>query len=162
MNTLSSYIESPIGYWKISQKENKISGIQLCEHPQEPQTPKSTLLDRACTELLEYFNGHRKSFDWPLDLEAHPPFYQVVWKELLKVPFGKTSYYEQIALDLNNIKAIRAVGMANGKNPFPIVVPCHRILGKDKSLTGYAYGLDIKRWLLEHEGIFNKQMNLFS
>ena len=103
-------------------------------------------------QLDAYFNGTRKEFDLQLDPEG-TDFQKRVWKELLNVPFGKTRTYLEQSKKLGDIKAIRAVASANGKNPIAIIIPCHRILGSDGSLTGYASGLWRKKWLLEHEGM---------
>jgi methylated-DNA-[protein]-cysteine S-methyltransferase len=98
----------------------------------------------------EYFNGNRKTFDLPLDLQG-TDFQKKVWLELQKIPFGKTISYKELSLRLGDIKAIRAVAAANGANPVSIIVPCHRVIGSNGSLTGYAGGLWRKQWLLDHE-----------
>ena len=101
-------------------------------------------------QLLEYFEGERKYFDLPLDAPT-TPFRQSVWEELLKIPYGETRSYKQQAIGMNNVKAIRAVASANGQNRIAIIIPCHRVVGSDGSLTGYAGGLARKKWLLDHE-----------
>lgn len=101
-------------------------------------------------QLDEYFNRKRTVFDLPLDLQG-TEFQLRVWNELLKIPFDRTITYKELALKLGNLKAIRAVGTANGANPVSIIVPCHRVIGSDGSLTGYAGGLWRKKWLLEFE-----------
>ena len=110
------------------------------------------------TQLREYFSGERKLFNVPLDLEG-TDFQKKVWEELQKIPFGKTISYKTLSENLGDVKAIRAVGKANGQNPVAIIVPCHRVIGADGSLIGYACGLDIKEKLLQLEGVLDP--NLF-
>lgn len=110
------------------------------------------------TQLREYFSGDRKSFTVPLDLDG-TDFQKKVWEELQKIPFGKTISYKTLSENLGDVKAIRAVGKANGQNPVAIIVPCHRVIGTDGSLIGYACGLDIKEKLLQLEGVLDP--NLF-
>ena len=111
------------------------------------------LLNKAFRQLAEYFAGRRHDFDLPLAPQG-TPFMQSVWAELCKVPFGKTATYKQIAERVKSPKAFRAVGLANNRNPIPIFIPCHRIVGSDGSLVGYAGGLDMKRQLLDSEAAF--------
>jgi methylated-DNA-[protein]-cysteine S-methyltransferase len=113
----------------------------------EGSTP---MLDRAVTQLEEYFAGTRREFDLPLDPPG-TPFQQSAWMVLRTIPYGKTISYGQQALQLGDPNKARAVGAANGKNPLSIVVPCHRVIGSTGHLTGFAAGLDIKSWLLDHE-----------
>lgn len=108
------------------------------------------LLDLAVRELEQWFAGTRTSFDLPL-APAKTPFSALVREALSAIPYGKTASYEDIARSVGNPKALRAVGMANNRNPFPIIIPCHRVIGKNGQLTGYAGGLGIKKWLLQHE-----------
>ncbi|XJS10701.1 methylated-DNA--[protein]-cysteine S-methyltransferase [Aerococcaceae bacterium WGS1372] len=110
-------------------------------------------LKQAKEQLEEYMHGEREVFDLPLDLNHGTSFQQAVWNQLLKVPYGQTTTYGDIAQQINNPKAVRAVGGAVGKNPISIIVPCHRIIGKNGSLTGYSGGLDIKTQLLMIEQI---------
>ena len=110
------------------------------------------------TQIREYFSRERKSFNVPLDLEG-TDFQKKVWEELQKIPFGKTISYKTLSENLGDVKAIRAVGKANGQNPVAIIVPCHRVIGADGSLIGYACGLDIKEKLLQLEGVLDP--NLF-
>lgn len=109
-------------------------------------------------QLREYFSGKRKAFTVPLDLEG-TDFQKKVWRELQKIPYGKTITYKTLSERLGDVKAIRAVGKANGQNPVAIIVPCHRVIGADGSLIGYACGLDIKEKLLQLEGVLDP--NLF-
>lgn len=108
-------------------------------------------------QLKEYFAGTRKEFNIPLDLEG-TDFQKKVWSELQKIPYGKTISYKRLAEKLGDVKAIRAVGKANGQNPVAIIIPCHRVIGSDGSLTGYAGGLDIKEKLLHLEGALNPEL----
>ena len=116
-------------------------------------------LKEANLQLSEYFEGKRKEFSFKLNPKG-TDFQQKVWQELLKIPFGKTTSYLELSKQLGDVKAIRAVAAANGKNPLWIVVPCHRVIGSDGSLTGYAGGLWRKKWLLEHENP-SPQQSLF-
>lgn len=113
----------------------------------------------AVEQLKAYFSGKLRSFDIQTDLEG-TSFQQKVWKELRNIPFGKTISYLELSKRLGDVKAIRAVASANGRNPLWIIIPCHRVIGSDGSLTGYAGGLYRKKWLLEHEGVI-KQQSLF-
>ncbi|MBN1332792.1 MAG: methylated-DNA--[protein]-cysteine S-methyltransferase [Synergistales bacterium] len=110
----------------------------------------SPLLEQCRSQLDEYFAGARKSFDLPLLLQG-TPFQKSVWEELAKIPYGKTLPYSEIADLIGKPKAVRAVGGANHSNPVSIIIPCHRVIGKNGSLTGYGGGLWRKQWLLEHE-----------
>lgn len=110
----------------------------------------SELSDKAALQIKEYLNGKRKIFDFPIEMHG-TDFQKKVWNALLKIPYGETRTYKQIAEAICNSKACRAVGMANNKNPLMIVVPCHRVIGSNGKLVGYAFGLDIKEMLLEIE-----------
>jgi methylated-DNA-[protein]-cysteine S-methyltransferase len=114
---------------------------------------------RVKKQFEEYFNGTRKTFDIPLSPEG-TEFQKKVWTELLNIPYGETTTYQQMANKLGDPKVIRAAASANGKNPISIVIPCHRVIGSDGSLTGYAGGLHRKKWLLEHESP-SPQQSLF-
>ncbi len=119
-------------------------------------------LQECARQLHEYFAGTRKEFDLRLDFGGAPEFHKEVWKMVCLIPYGRTRTYSDIADIIDHHNAMRAVGHANGANPLPIIVPCHRVIGKDGSLTGYAYGLEMKRWLLSHEspGQYMKQSDL--
>lgn len=110
------------------------------------------VLRQARLELDEYFAGSRNDFDVPLDLRG-TDFQQLVWQSLAEIPFGETVSYAKQAANMGRPSSIRAIASANGKNPVSIILPCHRVIGSDGSLTGYAGGLDKKRWLLAHEGV---------
>jgi len=167
----STYLKTPIGIAKITGDENGITEISVMDDDTSTEfmlsedeiiniqnkTPEC-LLD-CVIQLKEYFNNTRKEFDLKLN-PIGTDFQQKVWKELLNIPFGKTRSYLEQTKKLGDVKAIRAVASANGKNPLWIVIPCHRVIGSDGSLTGYASGIWRKKWLLEHEsGV--KQQSLF-
>lgn len=154
----TAFIESPLGITKIVGDEKGIAEISvLSEGENTPEIPIS--LKECVSQLQEYFDGQRQHFDFKLNPQG-TDFQQKVWQELLKIPFGKTLSYLDLSKKLGDVKAIRAVASANGRNPLWIVVPCHRVIGTDGSLTGYAGGLWRKKWLLEHESPA-KQQTLF-
>ncbi len=154
----TAFIESPLGITKIVGDENGISIISiLCEGEITTKIPKN--LKECVSQLREYFDRQRHHFDFKINPQG-TDFQQKVWQELLNIPFGKTMSYLDLSKKLGDIKAIRAVASANGKNPLWIVVPCHRVIGTDGSLTGYAGGLWRKKWLLEHESP-SRQQSLF-
>lgn len=143
-------IKSPVGITVIKGDEEGVSEILvLNEDVSVPSTIPAELQD-AVQQLQEYFYGQRTTFDFKMNPKG-TDFQKKVWKALLEIPFGKTMSYHQLSVELGDVKAIRAVAAANGKNPLWIVVPCHRVIGSDGSLTGYAGGLWRKKWLLEHE-----------
>ena len=113
---------------------------------------ETPLIKKAATQLFEYLNGKRKNFDLPL-LKDGTDFQVSVWNELIKIPYGETRSYKDIAIAINNEKAVRAVGMANNRNKISIFIPCHRVIGMNGKLVGYGGGLHIKEFLLELEGI---------
>jgi methylated-DNA-[protein]-cysteine S-methyltransferase len=150
-----AFINSPLGITKIVGDENGISEISvLSEGSISVKIP--TFLQNAVSQLQEYFDGNRTDFTFQLQPKG-TDFQQRVWQELLAIPFGKTISYLDLSKKLGDVKAIRAVASANGKNPLWIVVPCHRVIGANGSLTGYAGGLWRKKWLLEHENPTNQQ-----
>ena len=155
------FITSPVGYWTISASSKGLTAIDFSIEQPVLSHKSNELTLSAKEQLAAYFAKKRKDFDLPLDLDKHPPFFLAVWKELQNIQFGAMTSYGTIALNLNNPKAVRAVGMANGKNPLPLIIPCHRVIGKNRSLTGYAHGLEVKRWLLEHEGAIASTPTLF-
>ena len=111
----------------------------------------SPILSRLFEQLEQYFEGERTEFDVPLDPEG-TEFQKTVWRELLHIPYGSTLSYGELSERVSDKKAIRAVGRANGQNPIPIVIPCHRVVGSNNDLVGYSGGIERKRWLLQHEG----------
>lgn len=149
------FFNSPLGITKIVGDANGISEISVSDEGEvSVSIPKE--LKQAVIQLQEYFEGKRNDFNLNLNPKG-TEFQQRVWQELLNIPFGKTLSYLELSKKLGDVKAIRAVAAANGKNPLWIVVPCHRVIGTDGSLTGYAGGLGRKKWLLEHESPTNQQ-----
>lgn len=146
----TAYIKSPLGITKITGDANGITEISVLNDETEITSKIPKDLKEAVAQLNDYFEGKRQDFDFKRN-PAGTEFQQKVWQELLKIPYGKTMSYMDLSKKLGDIKAIRAVASANGKNPLWIVVPCHRVIGADGSLTGYAGGLWRKKWLLEHE-----------
>lgn len=152
-------IKTPIGYTEISGDKNGVSKIHVMNEKVEISSKIPEELIIATTQLQEYFEKKRTSFSFLIN-PSGTAFQQKVWQELLTIPYGKTYSYLELSKKLGDVKAIRAVAAANGKNPLWIVVPCHRVIGSDGSLTGYAGGLWRKKWLLDHENP-NKQESLF-
>nr|WP_315144777.1 methylated-DNA--[protein]-cysteine S-methyltransferase [uncultured Flavobacterium sp.] len=148
------YIKNPLGIAKIIGDENGISEISVSDEGDVSITIPD-ILQEAVSQLNDYFDGKRTNFTFKLN-PSGTEFQQKVWKGLLEIPFGKTMSYLELSKKLGDVKAIRAVASANGKNPLWIVVPCHRVIGTDGSLTGYAGGLWRKKWLLEHENPSNQ------
>ena len=153
------FFTTPLGIAKILGDTNGIASITIIDQG-ELSAEIPSVLQQAVTELQEYFEGKRTDFTFKINPEG-TPFQQKVWQGLLAIPFGKTMSYLQLAQKLGDVKAIRAVASANGKNPLWIVVPCHRVIGTDGSLTGYAGGLWRKKWLLAHENPSKQQSFLF-
>lgn len=149
---LYGHVTSPIGIVEIGASSEGVTHLDFVDTPQHQQSGSNNVLRLAIEQIEAYFHGRLQVFDLPLDL-AGTPFQRSVWEALLTVPFGRTASYQQIADTVGKPKAMRAVGAANGRNPVSIIVPCHRIIGKNGSLTGYGGGLWRKEWLLRHEGI---------
>ena len=155
----NAFIPTPLGVAKLEGDENGLQTITVLDGEEELTKVIPEVLEDSVYQLKEYFGGQRKNFT----LEINPQgtdFQKRVWKALLNIPFGKTTSYLALSKTLGDVKAIRAVAGANGKNPLWIVIPCHRVIGSDGSLTGYAGGLHRKKWLLEHESPV-KQQSLF-
>lgn len=144
-----SSIKSPVGFVILKSDGQAITEIHFSETDIQEKNSCS-VLENCCEQLQDYFSGKALSFDLPLN-PAGTEFQQKVWAELLKIPFGETITYHELAVRLGDDKVIRAAGTANGKNPIAIVIPCHRVIGAGNKLTGYAGGLWRKKWLLEHE-----------
>ncbi|WP_026714726.1 methylated-DNA--[protein]-cysteine S-methyltransferase [Flavobacterium daejeonense] len=153
------YIKTPLGIAKIQGDEYGISVISIADEGSISENIPE-VLQQAVSQLNDYFEGKRTDFSFKLN-PSGTDFQQKVWKALIKIPFGKTISYLDLSKKLGDVKAIRAVASANGKNPLWIVVPCHRVIGSDGSLTGYAGGLWRKKWLLEHENPARRQELLF-
>lgn len=146
------FYESDIGKIGIAEENNYITNIFFEIESEEHNTElkETPLLKEAGKQIQEYFEGKRKKFDLPI-LPTGTHFQQKVWTSLQAIPYGETRSYKDIAIDVGNEKACRAVGMANNKNPISIVVPCHRVVGSNGKLVGYAGGLQIKDYLLKLE-----------
>jgi methylated-DNA-[protein]-cysteine S-methyltransferase len=152
-------IKSPLGFTKITGDENGISSITVLNSEEIITEVIPEILEDAVYQLNEYFKGERQQFQLKLNPEG-TDFQQNVWKALQTIPYAKTCSYLDLAKQLGDVKAIRAVANANGKNPLWIIIPCHRVIGSNGNLTGYAGGLHRKKWLLDHESPY-KQQSLF-
>lgn len=148
MNLIQKKIKTKIGPLYLVASEDKLFGIHWDE--QEVKKGTNVVIEMTENQIGEYLEGTRESFNIPLDLKG-TEFQKKVWKQLQKIPFGKTISYKQLAERVGNPKASRAVGSANGKNPISIIVPCHRVIASDGSLGGYYGGCDLKTKLLEIE-----------
>lgn len=149
----STYYHSPVGLLKIAGTENYICEVTFHDKVQKTDTRKKNLppLLIQCTEqLIQYFQGERRNFELPVNQQG-TAFQREVWNELVAIPYGKTISYLELARRTGDTKATRAVANANGKNNIAIIVPCHRVIGSNRELVGYAGGLWRKKWLLEHE-----------
>jgi methylated-DNA-[protein]-cysteine S-methyltransferase len=154
-----AYYTSPVGTLVIESQNEKITIVNFnrASKLEENSTP---VIEQCISQLEEYFFQGRKFFDLELD-PLGSEFQRKVWNELQLIPYGKTISYEALAINVGDIKSIRAVGLANGQNPIAIIIPCHRVIGKNGDLVGYGGGLENKVWLLEHEGAFSEQLKLF-
>ncbi|MBB3701146.1 methylated-DNA--[protein]-cysteine S-methyltransferase [Flammeovirga yaeyamensis] len=147
------YIESPIGLIVVEATSKGVSSIRFLDENEEVLNDLTNPHTMEAIEWIDqYFNGESKlGFEFPLDLQG-TTFQKTVWKELCKIKYGTVVSYLDISERIGNPKAIRAVGAANGQNPIALAIPCHRVIGSDGSLTGYAGGIGRKKWLLQHEG----------
>ena len=152
-------IKSPLGFTKITGDEEGISALSILNSEETITDIIPVELEDCVHQLNEYFEGKRTQFDLQLNPEG-TDFQKKVWNLLQTIPYGKTMSYLQLSQQLGDVKAIRAVANANGRNPIWIVIPCHRVIGSNGNLTGYAGGLQRKQWLLEHESPY-KQQSLF-
>ena len=148
MNNFAIY-RTPLGNLKISFENDAVTSLDITDHPEETGE-KTKLTDLVYEQIVEYFDGKRTKFDFPYELKG-TEFQMKVWKALCDIPYGETRSYKDIAIAINQPTASRAVGNANNKNPIMIAVPCHRVIGANGSLTGYAGGLHIKEALLTIE-----------
>lgn len=142
--------QSPIGLIEIKVTAGAIISLEFVEEVREEER-LAPIVEEAIRQLSAYFDGTRRDFDLPISPQG-TDFQRLVWQHLLDIPFGQIISYQDLAKAIGKPEAIRAVGAANGQNPISIVVPCHRVLGSDGSLTGYGGGLWRKEWLLKHEG----------
>lgn len=150
METLQAHIKTPLGITLIEGDAFGISKIWVLDEEVPISENIPAQLQDAATQMQEYFEGTRNNFTFKLNPQG-TDFQKKVWNALLEIPFGKTISYHELSVKLGDVKSIRAVASANGKNPLWIVVPCHRVIGANGSLTGYAGGVWRKKWLLEHE-----------
>ena len=162
MPVYTTFYSSPIGFIEITGNENGIASLYFVDNKNKNSIEIHPSLKECVFQLDEYFNGIRKEFVLKLDLKG-TEFQKKVWKQLEKIPFGKTKSYLQISKQIGDSNATRAVGNANGSNPISILIPCHRVIGSNGKLTGYGGGLWRKEWLLNHEKncTFGKQTKLF-
>jgi len=148
------YVSSPLGEIELTSNDTALLGCNFVEVAGKSKTKHSStpslLFSETEKQLHAFFNSDLKQFDLPIELEG-TDFQKTVWKELFTIEFGKTISYLALAKQLGDVKSIRAAASANGKNPFAIIIPCHRVIGSDGSLTGYSGDLWRKQWLLEHE-----------
>lgn len=161
MTTAKAYFQSPFGTILVKASKLGIQSVQWLDEVKERTVPEE--LEECVLQLEEYFARERTVFDLELDWSEGAEFDKKVWEYLINIPYGKTVSYSEIAIALGDVKKVRAVGGANARNPIPIIVPCHRVIGKNGSLTGFAYGLDMKAKLLglERPLDFAEQASLF-
>lgn len=160
MDTATTYYSSPLGQLMIQCQNDHISAILFKEEKEKDvNAVDHPVLQNCVQQLTEYFDGKRKVFDLPLQQQG-TNFQIKVWDLLYTIPYGKTISYMQLAKQYGDVKAIRAIASANGKNNISIIVPCHRVIGSNASLTGYAGGLWRKKWLLEHEAQYHSGVQL--
>lgn len=155
-----AYYSSPVGQLVIESQDEKITLLNFLKEEKRAET-HTPVIEQCIRELDEYFFRGRKFFSVEMEPEG-TAFQKKVWNELLTIPYGQTCSYEDLALKIGDIKTVRAVGMANGQNPIAIIIPCHRVIGKNGDLVGYGGGLQNKAWLLQHEGAFREQLRLFT
>jgi methylated-DNA-[protein]-cysteine S-methyltransferase len=153
----SAQINSPLGKLQLKASVSSLTAVRFVPSDEEETSAASEdslspPLQKTKKQLDEYFKGERKAFDLPLEPHG-TAFQQSVWKELKQIPYGSSITYKKLAQRLGDENKIRAVGRANGKNPLPIIIPCHRVIGANNHLVGYAGGIERKRWLLRHEGV---------
>jgi len=168
MTTSSTRISTPVGELLLTASDTALTGVYFPTSRRGPpptqradwmedygRGPACEILARTRQQLSEYFDGSRTTFELPLEALGSA-FEHRVWNAVRAIPYGVTTSYGELARRLGDVTATRAVGAANGKNPIPIIVPCHRVVGAKGDLTGFGGGLDRKRWLLEHEGVLMK------
>jgi len=159
MNSIQrAFLKTPIGFLELTGSDKGLQHINFLDFRVKIHRTPACLKD-AANQLEEYFYGKLDKFSVPLDLSG-TTFQLKVWKELQKIPYGYTTTYLEVAKRLGNTHTLRAVGGANASNPIPVIVPCHRVIGSNGKLVGYAGGLKRKKWLLEHEHAFS-QRDLF-
>ena len=158
-NSYHITIKSPIGFIELTSNWQCLLSVSFIEEHNASSEHQPQILIDAAAQLKEYFAGKRKVFNLKLD-PLGTEFQKNVWNKVMKIPFGETKTYLDIAIQTGSNKNTRAVGLANGKNPIPIIIPCHRVIGSNGKLTGYAGGIDKKKWLLQNEMQFSNHSNL--
>ena len=143
---------SPIGVVRLTEADGFITRIELTDAADAVHTSPTPLLHESAQQILSFLNGKRQQLDFPIRMVG-TPFQQRVWRALQQIPYGTTRTYGAIAIMIGNPRASRAVGMACNKNPLLLIVPCHRVVGANGTLTGFAYGTNAKQWLLELESV---------
>ena len=146
------FYETDLGIIGIRENNKAITDIYFSKDNIDDNIEETDLIKECFKQLKEYFEGSRREFDLPIEMNG-TQFQKKIWKELLKIPYGETRSYKDIAISIGNEKACRAIGMANNKNHIPIIIPCHRVIGSNGKLVGYAVGIDIKEKLLNIEKI---------
>ncbi len=147
----TDFLASPLGWLKLTASKEALIALEFVAAPSETYYPNA-ITTEARKQLEEYFAAERQRFSLPLAPQG-TPFQRKVWQALQTIPYGQTVSYKTIAAQINNPKAVRAVGLANGRNPIPIIIPCHRVVAADGSLGGFSSGLWRKEWLLKLEQI---------
>jgi methylated-DNA-[protein]-cysteine S-methyltransferase len=160
MNLYTAYYSSPIGQLKLQCSDKYIKSVNFSDIEGPVENDEQKLLQTCTKQLDEYFSGKRKHFTLPLNQDG-TDFQVKIWDLLSKIPYGKTISYNELSKQHGDLKAIRAVASATGKNNLCIIVPCHRVIGSDQSLVGYAGGLWRKKWLLEHEAKYHHGVQQF-
>lgn len=149
-NTYYTTINTPVGFLKITTNDTALLSVDFSDQHSESGSNQPEILKNSVSQLLEYFNGTRTEFSLNLNPEG-TEFQKKIWQLVESIPYGQTFSYLDIALLSGSEKNTRAVGLANGKNPIPIIIPCHRVIGSSGKMTGYAGGIERKKWLLIHE-----------
>lgn len=150
MKTFKTHYKSPIGTVEIEGTQDSILNLNFVDQAHSDDDDLPSCIKECAKQIDEYFQGNRKTFSLNLIMQG-TDFQKSVWRQLMKIPYGTTASYGEVAVAIGNPTACRAVGSANGKNPISIIVPCHRVIGSDGTLTGYGGGLWRKDWLLKHE-----------
>lgn len=150
----NTYYESPIGCLQITANDNSITAVSFYDDGERQEAGSNAVIEECVSQLQKYFAGELQNFTLKLSTDKGTAFQNRVWYSLQELEYGSTASYKEIAENTGNAKAVRAVGQANNKNPFSIIVPCHRVIASNGKLTGYAGGLWRKEWLLNHEKKF--------
>lgn len=149
---MTSYFNSPIGWLEINSSGKTLDAIRFLDtEPEVADNTANSFNRKVIKQLTEYFNRERTNFSIPVNPEG-TDFQKMVWSKLQDIPFGQTVTYGQLAKKLGDSNKVRAVGKANGQNPIPVIIPCHRVIGANNKLVGYAGGISRKKFLLQHEG----------